>query len=285
MNVLVSGLNNYVGRRCASLMADDNFKVFAITRNKALFERVVSEPIRAQIIELDLLKNDVNKDIGLRDVDASYYFSQVPRLDDAINLRVELLCLRNFIHLITRLNCNRLVYIAELVDQTRLQPILNLLQEYAVQYTVVLRTVILGKDSLLFRFYQEMSERKIVFYSKKFGGGLLRPLGVQDFIRWLKLILHIPGLYCRVIEVSGGELISGVELYRLYRQLTGRLNVQRIVSLPNWLARLLHRQSGDISAESQSFVFPLHTEEKVDNNWNTHLTFVFTPLTEILVAE
>lgn len=285
MDILISGLNNYVGRRCTSLMADEDFRLFAITRNKKLFEKRMSDPIRAQIFEVDLLKGDMSNDIGIPYIDASFYFTQVPALDDIINVRVELLGLRNFIRLIKRLNCNRLVYVARLMDRQCLQPILDLLEEFQVDYTVVLKNIVVGKDCLLYNIYQQMSGRKIVFYSKQYGGGLFQPIGIHDFVRWLKAILHVPNFHCNVVEVGGGEAISTVDLYRIYRKLKMRLNVQRIISLPNWLFGLLYRRNMNDNTETTEFLHLTQIDGVVDNSWSAYLPFTFTPLKDILLAE
>ncbi len=285
MDILISGLNNYVGRRCTSLMADEDFRLFAITRNRKLFEQRMSDPIHAQIVEVDLLKGDTGDDIELPYLDASFYFTQVPTLDDMVNVKVELLYLRNFIRLIKRLNCNRLVYVARLMDRRYLQPILDLLKEFQMDYTVVLKNIVVGKDCLLYDIYQQISVRKTVFYSKQYGGGLLQPIGIHDFIRWLKAILHVPNFHYNVIELGGGESISTVDLYRLYRKLKMKLKVQRIISLPNWLFGLIYRRNMNDNTEVSEFLRLMQVNGVVDNSWSNYLPFKFTPLKEILLAE
>lgn len=267
------------------MMADEDFRLFAITRNRKLFEERMSEPIRAQIFEVDLLKGEISDDIGLPYIDASFYFTQVPALDDMINLRVELLYLRNFIRLIKRLNCNRLIYVARLMDRRCLQPILDLLEELQIDYTVVLKNIVVGKGCLLYHIYQQMSGHKVVFYSKQYGGGLFQPIGIHDFIRWLKAILHVPGFHYNVVEVGGGETISTVDLYRLYRKLKMKLNVQWIISLPSWLFGLLYRRNMNDRTETTEFLHLMQVDGVVDNNWSAYLSFTFTPLKEILLAE
>lgn len=285
MDILISGLNNYVGRRCTSLMADTDFRLFAITRNRKLFEDRMSEPIHAQVFEIDLLKDDVQDGIGLPYIDASFYFTQVPALDDDVNLRVELLCLRNFIRLIKRLRCNRLVYVTELTDRRSIQPILNLLREFQIDYTVVLKNLVVGKDCWLYHVYQQLSSRKVIFYSNQYGGKLLQPIGIHDLVRWLKAILYVPNFHYNVLEVGGGEVISTVDLYRLYRKLTTKLNLQRMVSLPNWLLALLYRKGTNGRASTMSFLNSIQIDAKVENSWDAYLAFRFTPLKEILLAE
>ena len=285
MDILISGLNNYVGRRCASLMADGDFRLFAITRNRKLFEERMAEPVHAQVFEVDLLKEGVVDGQGLPPVNASFYFTQVPALDDIVNVRMELLYLRNFIRLIKYLKCNRLVYVARLTDRRSLRPIIALLKELQVDYTVVLSNIVVGKDCLLYTIYKQVSSRKVVFYSKQFGGGMLQPIGIHDFVRWLKAILHVPNFLCNVVEVGGGDIISAVDLYRLYLTLKIKRNVQRIISLPNWLFGLLYRRNIKENTGAPAFLQPVPVDGVVDNSWGAYLPFTFMPLKDILMAE
>ncbi len=285
MDILISGLNNYVGRRCASLMADEDFRLFAITRNRKLFEERMSEPIHAQIFEIDLLKEDIVDGKGLPYIDASFYFAQVPALDDMVNVRVELLCLRNFIRLMKYLKCNRLIYVARLMDRRSLQPIIELLKELQIDYTVVLKNIVVGKDCLLYNIYRQMSVRKVVFYSKQYGGGLLQPIGIHDFVRWLKAILQVPNFHYNVLEVGGGDTISAVDLYRLYLNLKTKLNVQRMISLPNWLFGLLYQRDIKENTGTTEFLQPVQVNKIIDNSWGAYLPFTFMPLKDILMAE
>lgn len=285
MKVLISGLNNYVGRRCASLMADDDFQVFAITRNRKLFKQRLSDPLRAQIFEVDLLRESSGTDIDISALDASFYFTQVPTLHDLVNLRVELLCLRNFIHLIKRLNCNRLVYVARLMDKQSLQPVLDLLTEMQVDYTVVLKNVVVGKDCLLYTIFQRLSGKNVMFHTKQYSENSFQPIGITDFVRWLKASLTIPAFHRQILEVGGAEVISTIDMYKLYRKLKLKLQEQRMVSLPNWLFGFMHKGKIDENRDAAEFLEMIQVNGVVENSWKASLPFTFSPINDILFAE
>lgn len=285
MNILISGLNNYVGRRCISLMADEDFRVFAITRNRKLFQERMSEPVRADVFELDLLKGGEESDIHISNLETSFYFTQVPTLDDLVNLRVELLCLRNFIHLIKRMNCNRLIYVARLMDKSCLQPVLDLLKEFQVDYTVVLKNIVVGKDSLLYNIYQRMAANSVLFYAKHYGESLFQPIGIYDFVRWLKAMVPVPAFHYNVLELGGEEVISMIDLYRLYRRLKLKLKARRMIYLPNWLLGLLYKREMDNNTEAGELLRIMQAGGVVDNSWKAYLPFTFSSLNDILVAD
>lgn len=285
MNILISGLNNYVGRRCASLMADNDFQVFAITRNRKLFLERMFEPLHAQVFEVDLLKDDQEGHIHISNLEATFYFTQVPTLNDLVNLQVELLSLRNFIHLIKSMNCARIIYVARLMDKRCLEPVLDLLKECQIDYTVVLKNVVVGRDSLLFNIYQRLSNHNMLFYSKQYGDTLLQPIGVYDFVRWLKAILNVPSFHYNVLEVGGDEPISVLDLYGLYRKWKLKLTTQRMICLPHWLLGRVYRRKMNDDTEVAEFLHIISLDSAVDNSWSAYLPFTFSITKEMLLTE
>lgn len=285
MNILISGLNNYVGRRCVSLMADEGFRVFAITRNRKLFQERMSEPLHAEVFEVDLLKGGEESGVHISNLETSFYFTQVPTLDDFVNLKAELLCLRNFIHLIKRMNCNRLIYVARLMDKSCLQPVLDLLKEFQVNYTVVLKNIVIGTDSLLYNVYQRMSGNNVLFYAKQYGASLFQPIGIYDFVRWLKAMVPVPAFHYNVLELGGGQAVSMMDLYRLYRKLKLKLKAPRMICLPGWLMRLLYKREMDNNTEVGEFLRIVQVRGLVENSWKAYLPFTFSSLNDILLAD
>jgi hypothetical protein len=286
MNVLISGLNNYVGRRSVSLMAEEGFGVFAITRNLKLFESRLFEPLRAKVYELDLIRGSVDYDFYIPDLRASFYFTQVPTLQDVVNLKLELLSLRNFIQLLSRMNCRRLVYVARLVDRDEIQPILDLLEEFDMDYTVVLKNSVLGRDALLDRVFRSIAERRFILYSKQYAGRSFQPIGVRDFVRWLKRMLDVPAFHYKVLEVGGGEFISFMELFDLYRSLHLIKSGQRIINVPRWLVKFLYSRKLDISSTDYAeLTTVIRSDYRVGNGWQTDMPFEFSSIQTALLAD
>ena len=284
MNILISGLNNYVARRCTSLMADADFHLFAITRNKKLYESHMFEPIRAAIFELNLMLGG-QRLFDLPKMDAALYFTQVSALDDQINLRMELLCLRNFIQVVQELHCNRIIYVARIMDRRDIQPIVDLLEEFKINYTVILKHAVLGKDCLVYKVSLQISERNLFCYTSAHKRKLMQPLGIHDFIRWLKSLLAIPTLQSRIMEVGGEERISAMDLYQLYRKLKQKLQQQRLIALPDWLFKFVYRRFIQDYGEIGEYFHLIKANKPVENHWKSQMPFMFSPIHDILLAE
>ncbi|MGO1243660.1 MAG: hypothetical protein ACTJHT_02230 [Sphingobacterium sp.] len=286
MNVLISGLNNYVGRRSLSLFADENFGVFAVTRNLKLFEKRMFEPMHGTVYEGDLIKGVRDFPLNAHELKAGIYYTQVPTLYDEVNLKLEVISLRNFIQLLQQNSCQRVVYVARLVDRMCIEPILSLLRELRVDYTIILKNCVVGHDSLVDRVIRDIANRKFVFYSKFYATHALQPIGVRDFFRWLKLMLDVPAFKNRVVELGGANPMSLGDLFNKYKELKMVHAGQIIVDLPKWFVRLVYRKHLDISATDQAeFSRIMRVNSIVDNDWRKQMPFRFSPIEQVLLED
>ena len=265
-------------------MADERFRVFAITRNFKLFESRLFEPLHAQVFEVDLIRGGIDPEFFIPNLQAAFYFTQVPTLLDMVNLKLELLSLRNFIHLLKRMNCQRIVYVARLVDRSGIQLILDLLKEMRMDYTVVLKNSVLGKDSLLDRVFKSIAERRFILYAKKYADRSFQPLGIHDFIRWLKAILQVPAFHHRVLEVGGSETISFMELFDFYRSFHLIRSGQQIVHVPRWLVKFMYSRKLDISTTDYAeLTRVIQSDYHVNNTWQVEMPFTFSSIQDTLL--
>src|SRR5690606_1394956 len=110
MEVLISGLNSYLGRRAAGHLNREDFHVHGIVRDLTLFKSSMFEEPTASLDKVDLLRKGAEYDafrIG-SGVGLAIYISHVPSLGEIVNLNLELVTLKNFIELAKANQCRRL---------------------------------------------------------------------------------------------------------------------------------------------------------------------------------
>lgn len=286
MDVLISGLNSYVGRRSVSLMGDSSFRVYAVTRGATLFKSAFPEPINATFYRADLMRADFDEEVQLPELGASYYFSQVPSLDDFLSLRLELLSLRNFAELLRRNNCKRIIYVASILDKHCIQPVVDLLNELALDYTVVLSSYVVGKGSSIDRLFKRLSSRKIAVTVRAFSNKIFEPIGIADFLNWLKAILEVPAFHGRIIEVGGGEKISFGCLFGMYQQLHIVKAVSKIFYVPTFIFKTVYRTKfGLLNRDYPDVRRFLDFDDVVDDTWKACMSYSFQPLEKTLLAD
>jgi hypothetical protein len=141
----------------------------------------VKEKVTAKLFELDLLrKGEAFERFQITDLNFGIYFTQVPSLDNDIQLQLELLGLRNFVEICKRAGNNRVIYVARLMDEHFLEPVRNLLENLRVQYTIVIKSSVIGKESVLNRIFAKLAKRQTIFYWNWVASLKFRPLPLLD---------------------------------------------------------------------------------------------------------
>lgn len=286
MDVLVSGLNSYIGRRAASNLNTDDFSVHALVRDADLFRAMSFEPITANLFTLDILKADDNfLSFKMEKVDMGIYFTQSPYLGDRLSLQVELTRLKNFIELSRRNFCKRILFIARLMDKNYIEYVQQLFEKYQVNYTIILKNIALGKGSLADRYFRKLMQGKYVWYDEAMANVEFRPVSALDVLRWIRNVDWAINFDHQIIEFGGVRQMSVRELFRLYKKLNDVENVG--LPLPHTLYNFLFRKNrslhqDDILEIKRMFEY----EYPVDNScWAKRIPFSFTPIEDVILYD
>ncbi len=224
--MLISGLNSYLGRRAASNLASDEFQVFGLIRDVKLFEATGFEPVTANLLSVDLLRKEhAYMDCAVNDFEVGICFAPSTNLDDQVSLQVELTRIKNFITLLQTNKCNRVIYFARLVDQNYIRYIQQLFIEYAIDYTIVIANIALGKHSLADRYFRQLMSEKYVWYDEAMANVEFRPIAALDVLRWIRSISWKTEFINQILELGGVQKMSVKELFRLYKSLNKVNNV------------------------------------------------------------
>jgi len=278
--VLISGLNTYLGRRASCHLQAKDFDVTGLVRNLSIFNKIVKERVTAKLFELDLLrKGEAYDNFEVSDVNFGIYFTQVPSLDNNIQLQLELLGLRNFIEICKRGGNNRIIYVARLMDEHFLEPVRNLLEVLRVRYTIVIKSSAIGRESILNRVFAKLAKRQTVFYWNWVASLKFHPLPLLDVYRWLREMPWEDHFFSEVIYLGGNEEITFRSLFYQYLNCTSETQ-KREVGVNKFFAKLLLSRFNDINKEDiDEFRRVLYYEKNVDNSaWQKIQPFQFTPL-------
>jgi len=285
MEVLISGLNSYLGRAAVTLLAEGDFKVTALTRNLQLLQSVVLDTITARVKEVDLLRKGKSFDSFYMPVmDYAYYFTQVVDLSDEIHLRMELISLNHFVELVKRNNCKRIIYIARLKDADLLSPIIDLFLKNEIDYTIVLKSSAIGNGTLMDQFYKMISEKPVIIYDAEIADKEFSPLSLRDLIRWLREMPWKDHFIGKTITIGGDKVFTYRKLFFFYAKYLQVKTSRARIALPQTLTKVAYKNIYRMSAESyDEFLKVMLAEFPVDNSdWNRVLDFKFTPLREVL---
>lgn len=286
MEVLVSGLNSYVGRRAASHLEAEDFRVHGLIRDIDFFRAKSFEPITANLFSLDLLKTDAHYcSFKIDNIDMGIYFIQSPYFGDLISLQVELTRLKNFISLLRRNLCHRILFIARLMDTSYVSHVQQLFEQYKVNYTIVMKNITLGRECLADRYFKTLLQEKYVWYDEALAGIEFKPVFALDLLRWIRCIDWKDNFINQIIEFAGVRTMTVQELFRMYKELH---NVESVgVPVPHKLYNFFFRKNKSLPKDDALEIKRMFAYEyPLDNSsWAKRIPFSFTPIEDVILKD
>ncbi len=282
MEVLVCGLNSYLGRASVSCLHGDGYNVHGLVRDVRLLSYYIKTPVTANIVTVDLIKKGkAYEDFSLDRLDLSFYFTQIPDLDDNIAIQYELLSLRHFILLSQRNGCNRVIYVGRTYDKNYLDDIKALFVELRVAYTIVLKDIAIGMGTSFDRFMTRMMVHKYIFLFNPTGKIRFSPFVLNDIFRWIKKIPWKENFIHEEIEFGGAQILDLKDLFLERIKKQGLKDVYKIISVRNkTFAQFLNRSMYGIRPDTYSeYILNVTRGNFADNSkWQTLVAFEYTPI-------
>src|SRR5690606_17714562 len=210
MEVLLSGLNTYLGRRAMGNLTQENFNIHGIVRDAGLFNSTMVEESTGFIEEIDLLrKGDKFEHFKIKEgLVLAIFITHIPCLGVFVNLNLEMITLKNFIQLIRRNGCQRIVYIARLIDKPFIHHIERILKSSGLIFTLVLKNLAIGKGSVLDKYMHQLINGKFLAYNKSFANIKFNPISALDLLRWINNVDWNKNFKNELIEIGGPQTIT-----------------------------------------------------------------------------
>lgn len=286
MEVLLSGLNTYLGRRAMGNLAQENFNVHGIVRDINLFNSTMIEKSTAVVEEVDLLrKGDKFEHFEIKNgLELAIFITHIPSLGEYVNLNLEIITLKNFIQLIRRNNCQRIIYIARLIDKPFIHHIEKVLESSGLTFTLVLKNLAIGKGSVLDKYMHQLINGKFLAYNKSFADIKFNPISALDLLRWIYNVDWNKNFKNALIEIGGPQTITIQEMFRLYKKTLYPQASVKSFKIPGLIIRLFFKNIYHIQKEDQGeFQRLMKKEYPIDNStWKKIMVFSFTPLEQVI---
>jgi len=286
MEVIISGLNSYLGKRAMSNLNKEDFLVHGLVRDVDLFRaRSIEEPT-GTLNKVDLLRRGKEFDEFRleKDADLAIYITHVPDLGEVVNLNLEIVTLRNFIELARRNGCKRILYIARLMDKPFIHAISSVLESCGIDYTIVLKNLAIGKGSVLDRYMRQVLHSKYLPYDSALAKLKFSPISALDLLRWIYNVDWNKNFINQVIEIGGPNTLTIQEMFRLYRKNLFPNSPVKSIKLPHSIMSILYKKFYHINSEDLiEFKRLMEREYPIDNShWKQIILFSFTPLDQVI---
>ncbi|SHF62025.1 SDR family oxidoreductase [Pedobacter caeni] len=261
MKILLTGANGYIGTRLLPVLLEQGHEVVCMVRDKRRFATESDFGDQVKIITGDLLKPETLEEIPA-DIQAAYYLVHSMSVSESGFSELELQSARNFTTALGTTNCQQLIYLTGIVNDTGLSKHLSSrlaveqeLKKSGIPYTILRAAVIIGSGSASFEVIRDLTEKLPVMVAPKWIQTKCQPIGIRDVLRYLSGVLSNEKALGQVFDIGGPDILSYQEMMMQYanvRQLkriiiplpllTPRLSslwLNMVTSVPYTLARSL----------------------------------------------
>lgn len=251
MNIVVCGLNSYLGKASLHYLVNDSFQVHGLVRDQELLISKLKAPTSAKLYNVDIVRyNPYGLNITIPDCKVAFYFTQTPELYDIVGANYELLSIRNFIHFAKRNNCNRIVYVGTIYDRRYLSAIQQLFEELEVTYTIVLKDVAVGKGTAFEEFVYKMLKNRFIYLYKPTDNVSFNPIRLKDLMSWLATVDWNGNYINQYVQFQGPKKIEIEEVIGMYEQLSDTGKKHKIIPIHNKrIANILNKYLAKVPYE------------------------------------
>lgn len=249
MNVIVCGLNSYLGRACLQYLASDDFHIYGIVRDQTLLKNKLNFTTTAKLYNFDIVRYQPSGlNLQLPPADFAMYFTQTPELNDVVGANYELLSIRNFIQFCQKNNCRRILYAGTLYDRKHIHAIEKLFQEFNIQYTIVLKDVAIGPGTAFEDFMVKMLNHKLIYLYKPINKIMLHPITLKDLMEWWRTVDWKVNYINEVVAYRGPNHVEIEEVMHFYQEKHSKNKKHTIIPIANrYVARLLNKYLSGVS--------------------------------------
>ncbi len=221
MDVLITGLNNYLAQDVAICLATYDYRVTCLVRNKRHVSRVAEGKYGINLVEANLFREVKDVRISAQ-TNVGFFFSQSPVNDSELRISMDMLALDRYLDILRQANCEHLIYVTKLLDDGRLHLIRRHLFNSGFTHTIVRVSNIIGKGSSLMRVFSRLERRPLIMFSKEFETNSCQPVALSDVCRILHGIMLDPQAYGQVLDIGGKEVMTYRAMFERYLKVINR---------------------------------------------------------------
>ncbi len=229
--VLVSGASGFIGSHVAGRLAEQGYRVRAMTRHPADYHGG-GEPVEADVSDAGSLAE------AFDGVDAAYYLVHSLGSDDFE--RLDAAAARNFAAAAADARLERIIYLGGLgANSGRLSPHLRsrravekILRAGPVPVTALRAAVVIGHGNISWEMTRELAGRLPVMISPRWVTTRTQPIALPDAVRYLTGVLEPAEARGQTYEIGGPEVLRYLDMLQRAARVMGR-------PLPNLTVPLL----------------------------------------------
>lgn len=236
MRILLTGANGYIGTRLIPILLEANHELICLVRDLRRIPEEYALNNNIQFIEADLLNPDSLHNIP-SNIDAAYYLVHSMGADTQKFFELEHTSANNFISRIESTDCKQIIYLAGIVNDTKLSVHLSsrlnvekILKSSKIPCTILRAAIIIGSGSASFEIIRDLAEKLPIMTAPKWITTRCQPIAIRDVLTYLKEVLLNEKCLNKTFDIGGPEILSYKEMILGYADVRGLK--RKIILLP-----------------------------------------------------
>ena len=270
--VLVSGASGFIGSHVASRLAEEGYRVRAMTRHAREYHGA-GEPVEADVCDPGSLA------AAFAGVDVAYYLIHSLGSDDFEQRDAD--AARNFAEAAAAAHVERIIYLGGLgANDGRLSAHLRsrrevekILKSGSVPVTVLRAAVVIGHGGISWEMTRQLADRLPAMVTPRWVRTRTQPIALPDAVRYLTGVLEPAEARGRTYEIGGPEVLRYIDMLQRVAKIRGsRLPNLTVPMLTPRLSSAWLKFVTDVdSATARNLVDSMTTEVVVQDDAITRL--------------
>ncbi|GAB2585346.1 NADH-binding protein [Paractinoplanes abujensis] len=218
--VLVSGASGFIGSHVAAKLAEDGYRVRAMTRHPEKYDGA-GEPVAADVSDPASLRE------AFTGVDVAYYLIHSLGSDDFEQRDAD--AARSFAEAAANAGVERIVYLGGLgADGGELSAHLRsrreveeILRSGPVPVTVLRAAVVIGHGGISWEMTRQLAERLPAMVTPRWVNTRTQPIALPDAVRYLVGVLEPAEARGQTYEIGGPEVLRYIDMLQRVARIRG----------------------------------------------------------------
>ena len=121
------------------------------------------------------------------------------------------------------------------MDKPFISVIRSILEKAEITFTIILKNLAIGKDSVLDRYMRQLLQSKYLPYDSSFANVKFSPISALDLLRWIYNVDWNKNFINTQIEIGGPRTLTVQEMFRLYRKTLFPKSPVKSIKLPHFV--------------------------------------------------
>lgn len=227
MKILLTGSTGYIGRRLLPILVQGGHQVVCVVRDKRRFDWEDFDEVflsNVEVIEGDFGDSNSLKNLPL-DIDSAYYLIHSLTQSQTDFQELEETVAKNFSQYLTKTNCQHLIYLGGIANDSNLSKHLNsrksveqILKSSGINITVLRAAIIIGSGSASFEIIRDLVEKLPIMVAPKWLYSRCQPIGIRNVIDYLSGILLKKEAYGKVYDIGGPDILTYKQMLYQYAE-------------------------------------------------------------------